>query len=70
VADTIGSGDSFLAGFLYQLINGSPAERALEFASAIGAFIATRSGACPAYETSQITELINSAAPLKLNNFI
>ena len=61
VADTIGSGDSFLAGFLSQLLNGSSTERALHFASGIGAFIATQHGACPDYQFSQITELIQSA---------
>jgi len=60
VADTIGSGDSFLSGFLYQLLNGSSVEDALLFASAIGAFIATQEGACPDYEISQITNLVNS----------
>ncbi|MBD0297709.1 MAG: carbohydrate kinase [Flavisolibacter sp.] len=60
VADTIGSGDAFLAGFLHQLLSGVPAAQALEFASGMGAFIATRSGACPVYETSEITALMNS----------
>jgi fructokinase len=60
VADTIGSGDSFLAGFMNQLLNGATVEDALTFASGIGAFIATQPGACPQYETSQITELIKS----------
>ena len=60
VADTIGSGDSFLSGFLYQLLRGSSVEDALLFASAIGAFIATQAGACPDYEISQITNLVNS----------
>ncbi|WP_018612044.1 carbohydrate kinase family protein [Segetibacter koreensis] len=60
VADTIGSGDSFLAGFIHQLLIGASAETALTFASGIGAFIATQSGACPSYEISQITELIHS----------
>ena len=60
VADTIGSGDSFLSGFLYQLLRGSSLEDALLFASGIGAFIATQAGACPDYEISQITSLVNS----------
>jgi fructokinase len=60
VADTIGSGDSFLSGFLYQLINGSSVPDALVFASGIGAFIATQEGACPDYEISQVTNLVNS----------
>lgn len=66
VADTIGSGDSFLAGFLHQLLNGSSVDDALQFASGIGAFIATQSGACPKYERSQITTLINSNSITKL----
>lgn len=65
VADTIGSGDSFLAGFLHQLRNGSSVEGALAFASGIGAFIATRPGACPEYELSQITDLILNTNDLK-----
>jgi fructokinase len=66
VADTIGSGDSFLAGFLHQLLNGSSIQDALAFASGIGAFIATQKGACPDYQISQITALINSNSPSKL----
>lgn len=60
VADTIGSGDSFLAGFLSQLLKGSTVENALILASGIGAFIATQTGACPEYDTSQIMALIDS----------
>jgi fructokinase len=62
VADTIGSGDSFLAGFLQQLIEGESIDKALSFASAIGAFIATKCGACPQYEIKEINDLMNSTA--------
>ncbi|MGZ3838577.1 MAG: carbohydrate kinase family protein [Flavisolibacter sp.] len=61
VADTIGSGDAFLAGFLSQMDKGAPVSEALAFASAIGAFIATRPGACPPYEINQITELMHTS---------
>ena len=60
VADTIGSGDAFLSGFLYQLLKGSSVEDSLVFASGIGAFIATQEGACPDYEISQVTNLVTS----------
>jgi fructokinase len=60
VADTIGSGDAFLAGFISQLLNGSTPENALPFASTIGAFIASRSGACPDYTIVDINQFINS----------
>ncbi|HKH63219.1 MAG TPA: carbohydrate kinase [Flavitalea sp.] len=67
VADTIGSGDSFLSGFLYQLLIGSTVKDALDFSSAIGAFIATQAGACPDYEISQITNLVTSFKLITLN---
>lgn len=60
VADTIGSGDSFLAGFLHQSLNGAPVDEALRFASGVGAFVATQHGACPHYEVSQINALIEA----------
>src|SRR5688572_29270738 len=47
VADTIGSGDAFLAGFIHKLSKDAAIQNALEFASGMGAFVATCSGACP-----------------------
>ncbi len=61
VADTVGSGDAFLAGFLSKSLKGHSTQEALEFASSIGAFIATKSGACPDYRLEEIDELIASA---------
>lgn len=66
VADTIGSGDSFLAGFLSQRLRGASIENALDFASAIGAFMATQQGACPNYEISQITNFQSTSSELHL----
>jgi fructokinase len=66
VTDTIGSGDSFLAGVLHQLLNGATLETALHFASAIGAFIATRQGACPHYEISEILALMHAYSPSEI----
>jgi fructokinase len=60
VADTIGSGDAFLAGFLHQLLSGASAEKALTYASGLGALIASYSGACPHYEKSEVPALISS----------
>jgi fructokinase len=56
--DTVGSGDAFLAGLLSQLLNNACCEDALEFASRLGAFVATQRGACPEYDTEQVIELI------------
>jgi fructokinase len=60
VADTIGSGDSFLAGFIYKTLKGASIDEALTFACGIGAFMATQHGACPAYEIQSVDELIGS----------
>jgi len=57
VADTIGSGDSFLAGFLSELIKGNAVDEALDFACSLGAFVATRAGGCPDYNISEINNM-------------
>lgn len=49
VADTIGSGDSFLAAFLAMKLKGKPLEESLDYAVAMGAFITAQHGACPDY---------------------
>jgi fructokinase len=67
VVDTIGSGDAFLAGFIYQVLQHKPVQEALEFASAIGAFIATQRGACPRYDPTQIEAMIASNSSPNLN---
>lgn len=63
VADTIGSGDAFLAGFIYQKLLGAPAHTALEFACGMGAYIASRAGACPSYEPGEVDALIRKYTP-------
>jgi len=57
LADTIGAGDAFLAGLLSQMAGGSDLQQALAFSSALGALVASRTGPCPAYDVSEITEL-------------
>ncbi|MBC3788803.1 carbohydrate kinase family protein [Spirosoma utsteinense] len=58
VADTIGSGDAFLAGFLYKTLQGESAQRILEFACATGAYVATQRGATPAFSAESISHTI------------
>lgn len=60
VVDTVGSGDSFLAGLLSQLLDNADSEATLEFASGLGAFSATQRGGCPEYNTDEIKELIQN----------
>ncbi len=63
VADTIGSGDAFLAGFLSSFINGAPLRQSLKTANAMGAFIAQKSGGCPDYDKQEIQKMINYTFP-------
>jgi len=58
VADTIGSGDSFLAALLAKLSADNTPEEALSFACAMGALIAGYNGACPDYKIEEINELM------------
>lgn len=52
--DTVGAGDSFLAGLIAQLSIGSSPEKALEYACATGAFVASKPGAVPEYSAEDI----------------
>jgi fructokinase len=60
VADTIGSGDSFLAAFLFKQLNNSRPEEALTFASALGALVASKTGGWPAYDINEIQKLADT----------
>ncbi|WP_256007247.1 carbohydrate kinase family protein [Pedobacter deserti] len=53
VADTIGSGDSFLAAFLSGHSKKTQPSQLLRNAVAMGSFIATRKGGCPDYTLSE-----------------
>ena len=54
VADTVGSGDAFSAAVIHRLLDGSSQKSACDFACKLGALVASRSGAVPDYD---ITEL-------------
>ncbi|WP_316836064.1 carbohydrate kinase [Pedobacter nutrimenti] len=58
VADTVGSGDSFLAAFLAMKLGEQPVEVTLDYAVAMGAFITAQSGACPAYSKFDLDRFI------------
>ena len=49
VVDTVGAGDAFAAAFLHGLYLGWPIERIAPFANALGALVASRAGATPAW---------------------
>ncbi|MEO6149120.1 MAG: carbohydrate kinase [Mucilaginibacter sp.] len=54
VVDTVGAGDAFLATFINGLLKNKPIDDILEKACAIGAFVATKRGANPAYNKDEI----------------
>ncbi|HUM47055.1 MAG TPA: carbohydrate kinase [Chitinophagales bacterium] len=58
VADTIGSGDSFLAGFLKKYLDGKPVHEALNYACAVGATVATHHGAIPMISEEEVAALM------------
>jgi len=53
VADTIGSGDAFLAAFIANHKLNTAPRQILERAVAMGAFVATKKGGCPGYEITE-----------------
>ncbi|MEJ5054172.1 carbohydrate kinase family protein [Sphingobacterium sp. MYb382] len=56
VKDTVGSGDSFLAGFLSKrLEKGAFVQDIMHQAVALGAYITSQEGACPAYTLADFT---------------
>jgi len=58
VADTVGSGDAFLAGFLANYLADKGIYSSLEFANATGALVATRDGATPDYSIDEVANII------------
>lgn len=61
VADTIGAGDSFLAGFISKYIETSNTEISLLFASAVGSYVATQRGGSPEYTMGDIVSFMYTA---------
>lgn len=58
VEDTIGSGDAFLAAFLYKTLQKETPQKTLEFACATGAYVATQRGATPSFTAETIEDKI------------
>lgn len=54
VEDTIGAGDAFLSGFIYQLLQEASLEKTLVFACKLGAFVAGKKGGTPSYSLQEI----------------
>lgn len=61
VADTVGAGDSFLASLTAKLLTGHSPDEALDFASAVGAMVATFTGANPQIDYTKLNQLIKQS---------
>ena len=59
VVDTVGSGDSFLAGLLSKLLTGANPQEAIDFACALGAIVAKNEGANPKISIKEINVFMN-----------
>lgn len=57
VEDTVGAGDAFLAAFLSGLLAGREGKRLLDMANRLGAYVASHSGAVPAYSLASLSEV-------------
>lgn len=57
VADTVGAGDAFAAGFVHALASGWPPHQVVDFANRLGALVASRPGAIPEWHLEEITAL-------------
>lgn len=58
VADTVGAGDSFLATLIDNLLKGESPPKAIDHACAIGAIVASRSGANPVVSTGEMARMM------------
>ena len=65
VVDTVGSGDSFLASLLSKLLTTNNPQKAIDFACAMGALVATNTGANPKISIKEIDEFMT---PTKNNS--
>lgn len=58
VSDTVGSGDAFSAGFLHQWLQEFDIQQACEFGNALGALVATQTGATDTVLLAEIGHMI------------
>ena len=58
VKDTVGAGDSFLAGYISQLIQGKRPNLALDFACALAGLVASKAGANSIVSQEEINDLL------------
>ena len=60
VKDTVGSGDAFLASYVYGRLSGKEEQDCLRFACAVGAVTASKHGGTPSISMEEIDSLMSS----------
>ena len=63
VADTVGSGDSFLSTLITILLNSKAPQFAIDKACAVGALVAKNKGANPLISEAEIDAIMNQDVP-------
>lgn len=66
LADSIGSGDAFSAGFVYKLLRGTSIEQAARFGNILGALVATKEGATAPVTLDRIDLFANQKVELDI----
>lgn len=61
VKDTVGAGDSFLAGMLYGIYKGLDKQEAIDRAAALGALVASKEGANPIISAAELNAFIDAS---------
>lgn len=59
VVDTVGAGDAFLSGVIFSLIQNKSPDELLQFANAMGAFVAGSKGATPSLNLESVLQKFN-----------
>lgn len=65
VADTVGAGDNFTAGFVHKRLIGADLQQSCEFGNLIGAIVATKTGGMPSLSMDEIQEYKSSHEKLR-----